>query len=49
MTTRDVVVGKFKFLTSNAGKPLPSTTISALNDESKYGMWGGNQLGKLGL
>ncbi|KAJ5932643.1 hypothetical protein N7516_007132 [Penicillium verrucosum] len=49
MTTGDAAVGKFKFPTSNAGKPLPGTATSASNDESKYGMWGGNQLGKLGL
>jgi hypothetical protein len=49
MTTGDAAVGKFKFPQKNLGKPLPGDPTSSSNDKSRYGMWGDNQLGKLGL
>ncbi|KAJ5326544.1 hypothetical protein MYU51_014673 [Penicillium brevicompactum] len=49
MTSGDAAVGKFKFPQKNVGKPLPGDPTSSSNDKSKYGMWGDNQLGKLGL
>jgi hypothetical protein len=49
MMTGDAAVGNFKFPQKNPGKPLPGTATSSSNDQSKYGMWGDNQLGKLGL
>ncbi|KAJ6013127.1 hypothetical protein N7499_012266 [Penicillium canescens] len=49
MTTGDAAVGKFKFPQKNLGKPLPDDPTSSSNDKSRYGMWGDNQLGKLGL
>jgi hypothetical protein len=49
MTTGDATVEKFMFPMSNPGNPLPGTATSSSNDQSKYGTWGGNNLGKLGL
>ncbi|KAJ5294894.1 hypothetical protein N7508_009715 [Penicillium antarcticum] len=49
MTTRNAAVGNLKFPQNNPGKPLAGTATSSSNDQSKYGMWGDNQLGKLGL
>ena len=49
MMTGDAKVDNFKFPTPNPGKPLPGSPTSEFNDQSKYGMWGDNSLGKLGL
>lgn len=49
MTTGDAKVANFKFPQPNPKSPLPGTAGSDFNKESRYGMWGGNGLGRLGL
>lgn len=52
MTNGDAAVAKFRFprpSTSSATAPLPGEVGSSSSQESRYGMWGGNSLGKLGL
>ena len=48
-TTGAAYKTKLKFPQPNAGKPIPGDASSATNDMSRYGMWGGNGLGPLGL
>lgn len=49
MTNGDAKVENFKFPQPNPRNALPGTAGSSFNTESRYGMWGGNALGKLGL
>jgi hypothetical protein len=49
MTTGAAAASKFKFPQPNAASPLPGEALSASNTKSRYGMWGDNNLGKLGL
>lgn len=49
MTSGAAAVSKFKFPQKNPGNPLPGDPLSASNEKSRYGMWGDNELRKLGL
>ncbi|KAL2869898.1 glycosyl hydrolases family 18-domain-containing protein [Aspergillus lucknowensis] len=49
MTSGAAAASKFKFPQKYAGSPLPGNPLSASNQHSRYGMWGDNQLGKLGM
>ncbi|KAI9370921.1 hypothetical protein BJX61DRAFT_548662 [Aspergillus egyptiacus] len=49
MTSGAAAVSKFKFPVGKASSPLPGDTGSASSRESRYGMWGNNDLRQLGL
>ncbi|KAL3476933.1 glycosyl hydrolases family 18-domain-containing protein [Aspergillus californicus] len=50
MTSGSAAARKFKFFQTNPASPLPgSSTLSSTNRQSRYGMWGDNNLGPLGL